>query len=149
MRGSIRRRYGGSYSLVLDLGYQLDPTTGLRRRRQKWITFRGTKRAAQTQLTELLRAANRGEFVEKSALTFGAWLSEWLEKAIKPPARRLGTYNTYKHVIEHKLSPVLGAIRLQDLKAADLKRYYTDQKLSSSTLAQHHAIASGAQGGPA
>jgi integrase len=56
----------------------------------------------------------------------------------------LGTYNTYRHVIDQKLRPVVGAIRLQDLKAADLKRYYTDQQLSSSTLAQHHAIVSGA-----
>lgn len=34
----------------------------------------------------------------------------------------------------------IGAIKLQELKALDVKRYYTDQALSSSTLAQHHAI---------
>ena len=30
------------------------------------------------------------------------------------------------------------------MKAADIKRYYTDQTVSPSTLAQHHAILSGA-----
>jgi integrase len=144
MRGSIKRRYkkAGSWSLILDLGYELDPKTGRSKRRQKWITFRGTKRAAQVHLTELLRAANRGEFVEKSALTFGAWLSEWLEKAIKPPARRINTYRTYKRVIDAKLIPALGAIRLQDVKSTDLKAYYTSQQaaLSSTTLAQYHTI---------
>ena len=47
MRGSVKRRYKGSWSLILDLGYQLDPKTGLRKRKQKWVTFRGTKKDAQ------------------------------------------------------------------------------------------------------
>jgi integrase len=117
---------------------------GKPKRRQKWVTFRGTKKEAQTQLTELLRSANRGEFIERSKLTLGEWLNEWLEKAIKRPAKRASTYRAYKHVIEHRVKPVLGTIRLQDLKAADIKRYYTDSQLSASTLAQHHAIVSAA-----
>jgi integrase len=144
MRGSLRQRSRGSWTLVFDLGYQTQPD-GTRRRHQKCVTFRGTKTEAQAHLTELLRASNRGEFVERSRITFGEWLREWLEKAIKPPARRAGTYATYRHVIETKLIPALGALRLQELKAADLKRYYTKQEqLSASTLAQHHAIAHGA-----
>src|SRR4051812_25315938 len=110
MRGSIKQRSAGSWTLIFDLGYQLDPTTGQTRRRQKCVTFHGTKKAAESHLAELLRATNRGEFVEKSAITVGAWLSEWLAKAIKPPARRQGTYNTYRHVIEQKLRPALGAM---------------------------------------
>ena len=144
MRGSIKKRYEGSWSLILDLGYQTDPHTGLRKRRQKWVTFRGTKKDAQTQLTELLRAANRSEFVERSKITVGEWLKDWLDKAIRPPAKRVTTYRVYKHVIKDKLIPALGAIRLQELKATDVKRYYTDSKLSASTLAQHHAIIHGA-----
>jgi hypothetical protein len=53
MRGSIKRRYEGSYSLILDLGYQVDPATGHKRRKQKWVTFRGTRKEAETKLTEL------------------------------------------------------------------------------------------------
>jgi integrase len=144
MRGSIKRRYEGSWSLILDLGYQTDAGTGLRKRKQKWVTFRGTKKEAQAHLTELLRAANRGEFVEKSKLTVGEWLTEWVDKAIKPPAKRPGTYRVYTSVINGHVIPAVGSIRLQELKAADLKRYYTDSKLSGSTQAQHHAIVSSA-----
>jgi integrase len=144
MRGSLKQRYPGSWSLILDLGYQLDPASGLRKRRQKWVTFRGTKKEAQTHLTELLRAANRNEFVEKSKVTVGEWLTEWLEKAIKPPVKRPATYATYKHVIEDKLKPALGPIQIQQLKPVDIERYYANQKLSQGTLAQHHAILSGA-----
>jgi integrase len=144
MQGSVKRRSAASWTLVFDLGYVTDPATGLRKRRQKRIAFRGTKKAAQSRLTELLRAANRGELVEPSKRTLGEWLAEWLTSAIKPPARRPGTYATYKGVIEGRLIPALGAIRLQELKAADLKRYYTEQTLAPSTLAQHHAILHGA-----
>jgi len=142
MRGSIKRRYEGSWSLILDLGYQVDPVSGRRKRKQKWVTFRGTRKEAETHLTELLRSANRGEFVEKSKLTLGEWLTDWLEKAIKPPAKRINTYRTYKRVISDKLIPALGALRLQEVKSTDLKAYYTSQQaaLSSTTLAQYHTI---------
>src|SRR4051812_39070157 len=108
MRGSIKKRYRDSWSLILDLGYRTDAATGRRRRQQKWVTFRGTKKEAQTYLTELLRAANRSEFVETSKITVGQWLTEWLEKAIKPPAKRINTYRTYQRIITKKLIPALG-----------------------------------------
>jgi integrase len=140
MRGSIKQRSTGSWTLTFDLGYASDPATGQRRRRQKRVTVRGTKRQAQAHLTDLLRAANRGELVEPSKRTVGEWLTEWLDKAIKPPAKRPGTYRTYAHVVQNRLIPALGAIPLQEVKAADIKRYYTESKLSGSTLAQHHAV---------
>jgi hypothetical protein len=83
MRGSLDKHYKGSWSLVLDLGYHRDPKTGTLKRRQKWITFRGTKQQAETRLTELLDAQNKGSFVEPSKITFGEWLTEWWTKVIK------------------------------------------------------------------
>jgi hypothetical protein len=151
MQGSIKRR-GSAWLLTFDLGYGIN-AKGQNRRRQKRVTFRGTKRDAQARLTELLRAANRGELVERSKLTLGDWLTEWLEKAIKPPVCRPGTFRVYRNVIENRLKPALGAIPLQALKAADLKRYYLDppataaetrrgakRPLSPTTIAKHHEI---------
>ena len=46
MTGSLVHRGKNRWGLVLDLGYVTDPTTGTRRRKQKWITFRGDKTAA-------------------------------------------------------------------------------------------------------
>jgi integrase len=146
MRGHLVQRYEGSWSIVLDLGYQPDPVTGVTKRRQKWITFRGTKREAETRLTELVRDTHRGELVMPHKQTLGAWLDEWLEKAIKPPARTLRAYETYKSVIAKHLKPRLGGIPLQQLKAADLKAYYTEaaarekEPLAPATLEPHHTI---------
>lgn len=146
MRGSLVQRYKGSWSIVLDLGYQTDPATGVRKRKQQWITLHGTKRDAENKLGDLLRDAQRGELVRPHRRTFGEWLDEWLAKAIKPPARTLRAYETYKSVIDRHLKPKLGAIPLQQLKAVDLKRYYDehaqgDDALAPATLEQHHTIA--------
>src|SRR5713101_5331332 len=145
MRGSLKQRYEGSWSLILDLGYHTDPITALRKRRQKWITFRGTKKDAQTKLTELLNAQNKGVFIEPTKRTFGEWLAEWLDKAIKPPYKTPRTYDTYKGVIGNHLVPKLGAIRLQELKSIDLDHYYAEQAatLAPGTLEQHHMILHG------
>src|SRR5262245_55933890 len=140
MRGSIRSRYKGSWNIILDMGYRPDPETGKPRRVQKWYTVRGTKRDAEKKLAELLHQANRNELVEPTKLTLGMWLDEWLETAIKPPNKRLRSYETYKSVIGRHLKPALGSIRLQQLQPTDLKRYYTAASLAPTTLEQHHVI---------
>jgi integrase len=149
MRGSLVQRYKGSWSIVLDLGYEVDLATGKRKRRQQWVTVRGTKREAEAKLTELLGSANRGDFVKPNRMTFGTWLDEWLEKAIKPPARTSGTYSTYRDVVRLHLKPKLGVIPLQQLRAQDLKRHYTeasqgDAALAPASIALHHVVAHGA-----
>lgn len=141
MRGSVVGRYKGSWSLVLDLGYRFDPETGKRKRNQKWITFRGTKKQAEDKLNDLLSAQNKGEFIEPSKLTLGAWLKEWLEKAVKPPARRASTYKAYKRTVEKVVGPSwLASIPVQRVKAADLKRFYMEQTVSASTQVGYHGV---------
>jgi hypothetical protein len=150
MRGSLVQRYKSSWSIVLDLGYQVDSVTGKKRRKQQWITVHGTKREAETRLAELVNDTNRGTFVAPRKRTFGEWLDEWVEKAAKPPAKAPSTYEHYLGVIDQHLKPKLGTIPLQALNAADLKRAYTEATrkrgkgaaaLSPSTLAVHHVVA--------
>ena len=140
MRGSLRKRYKGTWSLILDLGYQAEPDTGLRKRKQKWITFRGTKRDAERRLAELLHQSHTQTFVEPSKVTFGDWLAEWLDKAIKPPRRTLRAYETYKSAITRHITPTLGAIRVQELRALDIERYHDALGLAPATGEKHHAI---------
>jgi integrase len=140
MRGSIRKRYKDSWNIIIDVGYQVDPDTGKQKRLQKWFSVKGTKRDAEKKLAELLHNLHRSEYVEPSKLTVGEWLHEWLETAIKPPNKRLRTYETYKSVIERHLKPTLGHLRLQQLKPTDIKRYYNEASLSPTTLEQHHTL---------
>ena len=140
MRGSLCKRYKGSWSLILDLGYRTDLDTATRKRKQKWITFQGTKRDAERRLAELLHQSNTQTFVEPSKVTFGDWLDEWLDKAIKPPRRTLRAYETYQSAIARHITPSLGAIRLQELRALDIERYHADLGLAPATGEKHHAI---------
>jgi len=140
MRGSIRKRFKDSWSIILDIGYQIVPDTGKMKRVQKWFTVQGTKRDAERKLTELLHHLHRGEYVEPSKLTVGEWLTEWLETAIKPPNKRLRTYETYQSVIERHLKPALGHIPLQQLKPTDIKRDYNESALSPSPLPRWSSI---------
>ena len=101
MRGSIKKRYEGSWSLILELGYQPDPKTGAMKRKQKWITFKGNQRQAEKKLAELVNAHNNNELVEPSKLTVREWLLEWVEKAIKPPKKPASTYAIYLRTINN------------------------------------------------
>ena len=132
MRGSIRKRYKGSWSIVLEK-YETVPETGGSKRRRIWYTVKGTKRDAEQKLGELLRQANRNELVEPSKLALGQWLDTWLDTAIKPPNKRLRSYETYRSVITRHLKPALGHIRLQQLQPTDLKGYYNQSSLASAT----------------
>ena len=56
MRGHITKRSKDSWTIVLDLGR--DPSTG--KRKQQWVTHKGTKKEAETKLTKLLGQLNNG-----------------------------------------------------------------------------------------
>src|SRR2546425_25232 len=143
MRGHLRQRSEGSWTIVLDLGRSVDAKTGLVKRTQKWLTVQGTKREAEAKLAELLHRKNRGQVIEPSRMTLGDWIEEWLETVIKP-SLRLRSYETYRQVVSKHLKPNLGMLRLCEIRASHLQQYYNRSALSQATLQQHHAILHGA-----
>ena len=139
MRGSLKQRSKGSWSIILDLGRETDPVTGGSKHKQKWITFRGTKAQAEAQLTAVLSAADGGTFVEPSKVTLIAWLRAWLEKSVKP-LRRPQTYQTYESIIRtHVAESRIALIPLQKLRAPDLERFYADLPLAPKSVSVLHA----------
>ena len=141
MRGSIKQRYKGTWSLIIDIGKKVDPKTGKLKRNQKWVTVKGTKKDAQAKLAEILHQYNSGRLLEPSKVTLGVLMTEWLEAAIKPPRRRMRTYEDYKGDINNYLNPRLGAIPVQQLRATDIQNFYASlSHLSPSTLSHHQCI---------
>ena len=84
MRGTIKKRYKDSWSLVIDIGRRKDPETGKLKRHQKWFTIKGTKRAAEQKLAQIISELSTGGFVEPTKLTFERWINDWLETNISP-----------------------------------------------------------------
>ena len=139
MRGSLKQRYPGSWSIILDLGYEPHPETGKPQRKQKWHTFRGTKKDAQDHLIDLLKAAKDGTYVDGSTITVGEWLTEWFAAA---KARfRPSTCVRFEGIITNALlaAPFAG-IRLQKLRTTHIEAYYASATVSASTLTLHHTI---------
>src|SRR6266513_3119769 len=72
-RGHIRRRGKYSWELKFDLGHS--PITG--RRQIRYHSFKGSKRAAQTELAKLITASEKGEYVDPSTTIVGEFLTRW------------------------------------------------------------------------
>jgi hypothetical protein len=139
MRGSLKQRSKRSWSIILDLGYQLDPATGTQKRQQKWHTFHGTKKEADDKLADLLKEVRDGTAVDPSKLTLGGWLREWLAASKKN--FRPSTYKRYHGIIEQSLVPsAIGQMLVQKLRSTHLEAYYASATVSPSTLTLHHAI---------
>src|SRR5215831_7132128 len=133
MRGSLKQRSKGSWSIILDLGYALDPATGRQKRRQKWHTFRGTKKEAEDKLADLLKEVKDGTVIDPSKLTLVDWLREWLTATKKQ--FRPNTYTRYHGIIEKDLaSSGIGKMRLQKLRPTHLESYYAAATQSPATL---------------
>lgn len=139
MRGSVKR-VGSSWRFVVDVG--IDPRTG--RRRQ--ILRRGfrTQKEAQSALNDVLIDLQRGEFVRPTRGTLGAYLIDWLER--RRTDLRPTTIYGYRKVIEGRIVPELGMVRLADLDARTLERWYqslaVDKGLSPKTIANTAGVLS-------
>jgi integrase len=137
MRGSLKQRSKGSWSLILDLGYEPD-AAGILKRRQKWHTFRGTKKQAEDKLTELLNTVRTDEYVDPSKLTVGQWLTEWIDNSAKPHLRP-ASYVRYAGIIKnHLLHAPIARILIQKLTESHIEAYYATIPAGSRPL--HHTV---------
>ena len=119
MKGAIRkpRTPGGTWSYRIDLGFD---DAGKRRQRQ--VGGFATKRAAQAALNEALAGLQQGSYIAPSKQTVRDFLEVWID-TIKPEMA-LTAWTNYGEVVGRYVLPHLGAIRLADLSAMDIKRWH-------------------------
>jgi len=114
MKGHLRERSPGKWAIVIDLG----PREG-GRRRQRWISFRGSKRAAQNELHRLI--ATRETLPDTGKQTLGQYLDKWVDE------QRIGAkaLERYKQIVRRNIIPALGHIPLRKLTADQINAHYT------------------------
>ncbi|MBE9501746.1 MAG: Arm DNA-binding domain-containing protein, partial [Chloroflexi bacterium] len=118
MRGHIRQRSKGSWSIVIDVGR--DPGTG--KRRQQWYTVKGTKKDAERELREKLRSLEMGSYVKPERTSLGEYLKHWVESyAVMHTSPR--TAEGYQAIVNRYLVPALGGISLCELQPRHLEKY--------------------------
>jgi len=143
MRGHITKRGKDSYTIVLNLGR--DPSTG--KRKQQWVSVKGTKKEADKRLSELLSQLDNGIYIKPGKTTLAEFLELWL-KDYAWPNLSPKTAEVYEYIIRRHLIPGLGRLTLTQLKPKHLQHYYADKLsngridgkggLSPKTVRHHH-----------
>jgi len=143
MRGHIIKRYKNSYTIVLNLG--IDPSTG--KRKQQWLSVKGTKKEAEKRLAEILHQLDTGTFMKPGKTTLAEYLERWLKDYVWPNLAPR-TAEGYEHIIRRHLVPALGNMPLTQLKPEHLQRYYSEKlttgrydgkgPLNPRTVRHHH-----------
>lgn len=138
MRGHIVKRYKNSYTIVLSLG--VDPNTG--KRKQQWISVKGSKKDAERKLGELLHQLDAGTFINPGKTTVAEFLEKWLSDYVRPNLSPRG-FERYESIVRLHLAPGLGNIILTQLKPEHVQRLYAaklNDGLSAGTVAYLHTV---------
>ena len=145
MTGSLKKRSDNSWSIVLFLGR--DPITG--KKRQKWHTVTGNKKAAERELARLVNEINSGAYVEPAKITVADYLKRWLRDYAKTNVSGK-TYERYEEISVKHLIPALGSLPLSKVQPLHIQAYYSqalesgrtngDGGLSAQTVLHHHRV---------
>jgi integrase len=124
--GHIRQRGKGSWELKFDAGR--DPTTG--KRKIQYVSFRGTKRAAQVKLGGLIAAVGKGTYVEPSKVTVAEYVRARVDQWEASGDISAKTAERYRELVENQIVPHLGAKPIQKLKPIDIEAWHTKLRTS-------------------
>lgn len=118
--GHVRRRGKASWEIKFDAGR--DPITG--KRRIRYVSFKGTKRAAEIEAARLVTAAAGGEYVDPAKTTVAQfldrWERDWMAGNVSPK-----TAERYSEILAKHVRPRIGSIVLQKLRPAALAELYS------------------------
>lgn len=111
--------------------FQVDVASGVEgRRRQALRSGFGSRAEATEALNKLLHDQRSGTYVERSSLTLGRYLPDWL--AARKDKVRESTWASYRLHIEQHISPALGAAPLQALTRAAIQAFYVQLREQGS-----------------
>jgi integrase len=117
MKGHIRERSHGHWAIVIDVS---DSQGG--KRKQRWHSFKGTKRQAQIECARLIAELQNGTAVEPSRMTVADFFERWIEHMRGQVSPR--SHERYAEIARKNLAPLLGALTLTKLQPAHISQAY-------------------------
>jgi len=145
MKGHIRQRSKGSWTIWVDLGR--DPQTG--KRKQQTLTVCGSKKYAERELRAILTRIEGGILVKPTKLTVGEYLEQWLRDYVATNTAP-STADGYEDIVRVHLIPALGTLPLIALQPSHIQAYYArllesgrrdgNGGLSAQTVKHHHRV---------
>jgi hypothetical protein len=137
MRGYIRQRAKGTWSLTMYLGR--DPETN--KLRQRHATVKGTKKEAEAEMSRLIHSIETGIDFDPARLTVADYCHRWL-KAVSTQVKAR-TAARYEELLRLHVIPVVGAVPLGKLRPLHVEKVYAearDKGLSEQTLLHIHRV---------
>jgi len=124
MRGHIVKRYKNSYTIVLSLG--IDPATG--KRKQQWVSVKGTKKEAEQRMADLLHQIDTGTFMRPGKTSLSEFLERWIKDYVYPKLAPR-TAEVYEYIVRAHLTPALGHLPLTLVKPEHVRKYCASKLL--------------------
>jgi len=118
MRGHVYQR-GKTWTYVIDL--PRDPITGKRRQKSKG-GFKTEKEAWAACRNEIIRI-ERGQNTQDENMLYRDFLKIWLEEYAKSKLKPT-TYENNKQIIDTRIIPELGNLKLRELTPLRIQRFY-------------------------
>lgn len=140
MTGHVRRRGKNSFELKFDTGR--DPVSG--KRKIRYSSFKGTKRAAELELARLVSEHDAGNSVDPSKVTvaefFDRWERDWAAANVSPK-----TLERYRQITRLQIKPNIGNLAIQKLRPVQLADLYAklgrgERALAARTIGHVHRL---------
>jgi integrase len=136
--GHVRARGKNSWELKFDAGR--DPATG--RRKIRYVSFRGGKRAAQARLAELIAAVNTGSFVDPARTTVAELVAERIALWRNSGRISAKTSERYKQLTKGQIGRI-GTKLVQRLSTLEVEQWHAGMLadgLAPRTVRDAHSL---------
>jgi integrase len=139
MRGTIRAKGKDSWQISFYTGKVISG----KRERYFETVHAHRKSDAQLVVNERILNLTKNVALPKGRITVTECLNQWLEGYVKTNCSQR-TYDGYKSIIDHHLLPDLGHVKLRELQAPIIQKYYGKacEDLSSRTVHHIHRVLS-------
>lgn len=139
MRTSVYKRKDGRWE-----GYVIytDPDTG----KEKKKSFYGKGAYGQDvkqKLNEFIENLKKGNYIQTNDITVSGWLKKYIE--VYCAKRAETTIEGYQRYIKNHINPVIGDIKLKDLRPLHIEKFYNQERekgFKEKTILQQHRILS-------
>ncbi len=140
MRGHVRRSGDDRWCYVVDLPRGQDG-----KRRQKWVRGFRTKKEAERELARVIRDLDTGRDPFPAKIIVRDYLESWLDESSTRLRPRV--FASYRRIVDSRIVPVIGDVRLNTLKPAHIQRVLTTAtaaRLAPRSVNQVRAVLSSA-----
>ncbi len=135
MKGSIVKK-GDKYYIVIDTGRD-----EFGKRKQRWLSGYKSYKEAEKALPRILVQLEDGDLLDNSSMTLEKMSNQWLDHKKKYDNIAATTRSDYENILKH-IKPLLGNLKVQEIKTFSLQKYFDKKslELSGTTLRKHKRL---------